>query len=192
MTNTCSDELKSSTGVVRTYHDDKQTKLYEEYFQLNDKKNGIYKTYWANGQLCEEVKSLKIPTEISTSEFKNCDPSDYFYGLNGHKVNYEKSRKCGLIRLQNGDTNNELVNNSDILAMIYANGYGVEENRDLAIKFACENEGPSSILAVDSDEEFDFCNYITDPNTEMICNYQIPAAIKKSNFIIHRRKRSTK
>ena len=33
--------MTDNTGIVRTYHDKKQTKLKTEYFQLNGKKNGI-------------------------------------------------------------------------------------------------------------------------------------------------------
>ncbi len=47
-----------NTSVIKTYHiingvEDK-TKLNEEYFQLNGKKEGIYKKYYKNGHLeCE-------------------------------------------------------------------------------------------------------------------------------------------
>jgi antitoxin component YwqK of YwqJK toxin-antitoxin module len=40
--------------VVRTYHDDEQTKVREEYFEINGKKEGIYKSYHENGKL-EEI-----------------------------------------------------------------------------------------------------------------------------------------
>ena len=37
--------------VVRTYHDDEKTKLREEYYEINGKKEGLYKKYYYNGQL---------------------------------------------------------------------------------------------------------------------------------------------
>ena len=37
--------------VVRTYYDHEQTKLKEEYYEINGKKEGIYKEYYNNGQL---------------------------------------------------------------------------------------------------------------------------------------------
>ncbi len=40
-----------STGVVRTYHDNEQTKLYQEYFIINDIVEGEYKSYHENNQL---------------------------------------------------------------------------------------------------------------------------------------------
>jgi len=46
------------TGVIRTYHDEEQTKLKEEYFVCNGKKEGIYKEYYDNGQLWEEVNYI--------------------------------------------------------------------------------------------------------------------------------------
>ena len=39
------------TGVVRTYYDKEQTKLKEEYFLVNGKKEGIKKLYYDNGKL---------------------------------------------------------------------------------------------------------------------------------------------
>ncbi len=34
-----------STGVVRTYHDNEQTKLYQEYFTVDGLIEGEYKSY---------------------------------------------------------------------------------------------------------------------------------------------------
>ena len=45
-------------GVVRTYYDLKKTKLKEEYFINAGKKEGIYKEYYENGQLCVEVNYI--------------------------------------------------------------------------------------------------------------------------------------
>ena len=41
----------TDTGVVRTYHDKKKTKLKEEYFKIDGKKEGEYKSYYINGEL---------------------------------------------------------------------------------------------------------------------------------------------
>ena len=38
------------TGVIRTYYDKEQTKLKEEYFQVNGKKEGIKKHAHSNNQ----------------------------------------------------------------------------------------------------------------------------------------------
>ena len=45
-------------GVVRRYHDKEKTKVRVEYFKMNGKKEGIYKSYWNNGQLWEEVNYI--------------------------------------------------------------------------------------------------------------------------------------
>ena len=50
--------MTDNTGVVRTYYDQEQTKLKTEYFQLNGKINGIYKSYYKNGQLYSEVNYI--------------------------------------------------------------------------------------------------------------------------------------
>ena len=39
--------------VVRTYFDKEQTKLAHEYYQVDGKKEGEYKSYYSNGQLYE-------------------------------------------------------------------------------------------------------------------------------------------
>ena len=45
-------------GVVRTFHDKEKTKVKEEYFKMNGKIEGIYKSYHENGQLWEEVNYI--------------------------------------------------------------------------------------------------------------------------------------
>ena len=51
-------ECKITTGVIRTYHDEEKTQLKEEYFIFKYKKEGIYRRYWENGQLEEEVNYI--------------------------------------------------------------------------------------------------------------------------------------
>jgi antitoxin component YwqK of YwqJK toxin-antitoxin module len=46
------------TGVIREYFDEEQTKLKSEVFMNNGKKEGIYKSYYNNGQLWEEVNYI--------------------------------------------------------------------------------------------------------------------------------------
>ena len=48
--------------VVRTYHDSEKTKLKEEYYEIDGKKEGEYKLYWDNCQLwaiCNYVDDIK-------------------------------------------------------------------------------------------------------------------------------------
>ncbi len=46
------------TGLIRTFHDKEKTKLKEEYFIHINKKEGIQKSYWKNGQLKVEVNYI--------------------------------------------------------------------------------------------------------------------------------------
>ena len=57
MTENIMSETKSS-GVIRTYHDQDETKLKEEVFMINGKKEGVYKSYHKNKQLYEEVNYI--------------------------------------------------------------------------------------------------------------------------------------
>ena len=43
--------MKMKTGIVRKYHDKKRTILHKEYFMVNGKIEGEYKTYYDNGKL---------------------------------------------------------------------------------------------------------------------------------------------
>ena len=48
----------SETKVIRNYYDKKQQIIKEEYFVMNGKKEGIYKSYHDNGKLCKEVNYI--------------------------------------------------------------------------------------------------------------------------------------
>ncbi len=52
----------SETGIVRTYYDNDNTILQEEYFILNGIKEGEYKEYHMSGELmvsCNYVNGIK-------------------------------------------------------------------------------------------------------------------------------------
>ena len=60
------------SGVIRTYYDQDETKLKEEYFVHNNKKEGIYKRYYKNGQLWEKVNYINNKKNgIEKSYWKN-------------------------------------------------------------------------------------------------------------------------
>ena len=46
-----SNNFDNFTGVYREYYDEEKTKLKSEVFMHNGKKEGIYKSYYSNGQL---------------------------------------------------------------------------------------------------------------------------------------------
>ena len=59
-------------GVVRTYYDNAKTRLKEEYFINAGKKEGIYKSYYSNGQLWYEVNYIDNKREgICKSYYEN-------------------------------------------------------------------------------------------------------------------------
>jgi antitoxin component YwqK of YwqJK toxin-antitoxin module len=49
---------KITTGLIRTFHDEEKTKLKEEYFIHINKKEGIYREYYNNGQINVEVNYI--------------------------------------------------------------------------------------------------------------------------------------
>ena len=50
--------MENYCGVIRTYHDPEETKLKSEVFMMNGKKEGVYKSYYENGQLEYEVNYI--------------------------------------------------------------------------------------------------------------------------------------
>jgi antitoxin component YwqK of YwqJK toxin-antitoxin module len=52
-----------TTGLIRTFHDEEKTKLKEEYFIHINKKEGIHKEYYVDGQLFEEVNYINDKKE---------------------------------------------------------------------------------------------------------------------------------
>jgi antitoxin component YwqK of YwqJK toxin-antitoxin module len=59
-------------GVVRTYYDTEKTKLKEEYFMVNNKKEGIYKLYdYSTGFILSEKNYINGKKEGISREFYN-------------------------------------------------------------------------------------------------------------------------
>ena len=98
-----SETLDDYCGVVRTYHDDAKTILHEEYFINTGKKEGIYKSYWYNGQLCIEVNYID---GLRNGIYK-------LYHFNGQlweEVNYISGKENGIYKSyhENGQLGNEV------------------------------------------------------------------------------------
>ena len=96
-----------NTGVVRTYYDQEQTKLKEEYFQLNGKINGIYREYHDNGCELTNVNSKRENLSLINSLGQLYSEVNYIDGKkngieksyhdNGQlmeEVNYINGKKC--------------------------------------------------------------------------------------------------
>lgn len=126
----------------------------------------------ANEQLCEQARKWPMPEEDMPSpqtiqQLKDCDANGWYYGI-GSAIDYEKARACAYKVLAENPYGYE----SGVLMMVYANGYGVKRNYDLAIKFSCafsgsepEIEGRFGHIAkmrkMPNPEPLDICDYVT-------------------------------
>ena len=131
-------------------------------------------------KICREVNTINYPKEdLPTQEdkiiLKDCVSKNLYYGINIQK-DYVKARKCAFIEkeLKKNDKN-PIFNGDSILMMLYANGYGVHKNTDLAIKSACL----VATYAIDQlkeiknnkiSKDFDLCDSAADTFTLNICS----------------------
>ena len=46
-------------SIIKTYWNNNETLVKEEYYELNGKKNGIYKSWYMNGKLEKEINYIK-------------------------------------------------------------------------------------------------------------------------------------
>ena len=83
-----SETTNNYCGIVRTYYDDAKTKLKKEYFINAGKKEGIYKSYYKNGQLKYEVNYID-------GKKNGIEKSYYIDGQLFKEVNYINDKKEG-------------------------------------------------------------------------------------------------
>ena len=78
---------KDFCGVYREYYDKDKTKIKSEVFMMNGKKEGVYKEYHINGQLCSEINYIDNKRNgIYKSYYENgqlCSEVNY---IDGKKV----------------------------------------------------------------------------------------------------------
>lgn len=95
-------------------------------------------------QVCRQIEgqplALTQPTDLLRGgELRHCDETAFYYGL-GEKPNYAAALQCGWFqRAHPQHTIGNMFYGPGVLTMLYANGYGVGRDYDLAIRFACEN-----------------------------------------------------
>lgn len=120
-----------------------------------------------------------LPTAEDLTKLKSCKSAALYYGYTG-KPDYVRARKCAYLERISPD---QIIAGSSILAMIYANGLGVQRDLPLAIKFACEAGGaPAEIDGRIYDLEqrevgksspaahpFDFCDDVTSGYMQGAC-----------------------
>lgn len=87
------------TGVYKEYFNNDSEKLKSEVFMNNGRKEGIYKSYWENGQIHEEINYID---DRKNGIYKS-------YRENGKlwsEGNYINDRRIGVYRLywKNGNS----------------------------------------------------------------------------------------
>lgn len=97
---------------------------------------------------CEALSTAAIPPgdepdAATRTRLSACDSENLYYA-DGDKPDYKEARLCAYI--ERGKGNEVMFGGSAVLMMIYANGYGVKRNVELAKKFACEVQGAPAEL----------------------------------------------
>ena len=84
-------ETNDYCGVVRTYYDNEETKLFEEYFINAGKIEGIYNSYYQHGQLREKVNYVDGKMNGIYKEY-------YYNGQLAGEVNYIFGKMNGIYK----------------------------------------------------------------------------------------------
>jgi uncharacterized protein YecT (DUF1311 family) len=113
---------------------------------------------------CSAVENIGPPPEDFADQklvaLTDCDVDDLYYGFTA-APDYVKARYCA-----------GAENRVDILTMLYANGYGVKKNLDIAMHYACAFEGAPAELdlrlkhlerlkTLKENEPFNICDDLT-------------------------------
>jgi hypothetical protein len=83
------------------------------------------------------------PTDEELPSLLECDAEALYYGID-RPVDFAAARKCAFAQLK--VDNAPIYGGAGILMMIYANGNGVRQNLDLAVKYACDYGGATAEL----------------------------------------------
>ncbi len=115
-----------------------------------------------SNSVCATCLKMPLPAEASTvhapKAWPDCDSYRSYSGI-GREVNLAQARKCAWSERLAQQAGIEprynvasLFGGSAMLAVLYANGEGVEQNKTLAYRFACESglegDGKTEILAL--------------------------------------------
>jgi hypothetical protein len=133
---------------------------------------------------CSAYATVPLPAEADKAPVSKTAPecaSYRFYRGIGHPVNYAEARACAWQeRVAQNAGQGDLIGGSLILADLYINGFGVERNVPLAIRFACESEEGMAMLAAaeiaklngsrPARGQFEFCDYATSTFTQNFCS----------------------
>lgn len=87
---------------------------------------------------------------LSPAQVRTCDAAQFYYGDGVRKPEYAAALQCAWYGRAHADpTRGDMFAGTGTLTMLYANGYGVTRNYDLAIRFACEEP-----WAADAEQEY--------------------------------------
>ncbi len=125
-------------------------------------------------EICKQVESVIIPDQDRpTIEEKEklieCISSVLYYEAS----DAVSARKCAYLQIEQGRFDGPF-DGIPVLMGVYANGEGIKPNRELALKFACDDDGGAQaeyegrVFSINqmlanggSGREFDYCNDIT-------------------------------
>ncbi len=146
---------------------------------------------------CKMVASLSppltdLPDEKAIKATQPCFSDEDYYGMKG-KIDYARARICAYH--EERTLEGKALGGDGVLAMLYANGYGVQKNLDLAIKFACAMGGAPAevegrlkhlvkLKTIPEKKPFDVCDDITSGFMQGAC--------KGRNAELEKYKRSVK
>jgi len=122
--------------------------------------------------ICKRVEHRKPPaadrpTAAQARALKGCNSEKLYYG-EGVKPDYVRARQCAFVEAQGGDA--PVFGGETILMQIYANGYGVHRDLDLATAYACRIDAAPMVNELQiSDlqslkakpDHFDYCDSMT-------------------------------
>jgi uncharacterized protein YecT (DUF1311 family) len=138
---------------------------------------------------CDKSLQASLPTEAAAvpapKKWPDCNSYKLYSGI-GAKVDYVAARKCAwserlaqLANLEPRYTVASVFGGSAMLAVLYANGEGIPQDLELAVRFVCEAEGaPKEIeirlehvttLGKTPKAKFGFCDDITSGFMEGFC-----------------------
>lgn len=134
---------------------------------------------------CKDATSIvfpqqDMPSEADKKSLSGCSSENLYYGI-GVPIDYVKSRQCAFI--ERTANNESALSGSSILMMIYANGYGVKRDLDMAIKLACAVDSSpmdgapridhlTSLKTKPEKDPFDFCDDVSTTPMITICTYR--------------------
>jgi len=107
------------------------------------------------------------PSAAQIKALRGCDSAKLYYG-EGVKPDYRKARQCAFVEAQAADA--PVFHGDTILMQIYANGFGVKRDPDLATAYACGIDGAPMEIAgrishlqslKTKPDSFDYCDDIT-------------------------------